>query len=227
MNCENCSIQHDGKYGSGRFCSKKCSSSFSSNKNKDLKNKKISDSLKGKYTGLDNSTYKSGKFEKQKIEKCPVCKSDFNKSKSKIYCSRNCYLDDVDFKYRKKISGGYREGSGIGKKGWYKGYWCDSSWELAFVIYNIENNIKFERNKIGYDYQYKSKNHKYYPDYILSNTLYEIKGYETDKDKEKYKGVKDINLRILYKKDIQYMIDYVINKYGNDYIKLYEKDLVD
>ena len=28
-----------------------------------------------------------------------------------------------------------------------------------------------------------------------------------------------------HKKDIQYMIDYVITKYGNDYIKLYEKDL--
>ena len=126
MNCENCSIQHDGKYGSGRFCSKKCSSSFSSNKNKDLKNKKISDSLKGKYTGLNNSTYKSDRFKSQKIEKCPICQLDFNKSYSKIYCSRSCYLADVDFKYRKKISGGYRKGSGIGKKGWYKGYWLVS-----------------------------------------------------------------------------------------------------
>ena len=63
MNCENCSIQHDGKYGRGRFCSRKCASAFSSNKNKNLKNKKISDSLKGKYTGIDNSFYKSGKSE--------------------------------------------------------------------------------------------------------------------------------------------------------------------
>jgi len=224
MNCENCSIQHDGKYGSGRFCSKFCSSSYSSNKNKELKNKKISDSLVGRFTGLQNSVYKSNRFEKQVILNCPICKSEFNKSYSKIYCSRSCYLLDINSNFRKKASGGYRKGSGIGKKGWYKGYWCDSSWELAFVIYNIDNNIKFERNRIGYEYLYEGKIHRYYPDYLISDNLYEIKGYETEKDKEKYKGVKDINLTILYKKDIQYMIDYVITKYGNDYIKLYEKD---
>ena len=227
MLCENCSNIHDGSYGSGRFCSKFCSSSFSSNKNKELKNKKISESLKGRFMGLESSTYKSNRFKRIKIEKCPICDLEFNKSYSKIYCSRVCYLLDKDFKFRKKISGGYRRGSGIGKKGWYKGYWCDSSWELAFVIYNIDNNIKFERNKIGYEYLYKGKKHKYYPDYIISNVLHEIKGYETDKDKEKYKGVKDISLKILYKKDIQHMINYVTSKYGNDYIKLYEKDLVD
>ena len=46
------------------------------------------------------------------------------------------------------LCGGKRHGSGRGKKGWYKGYWCDSSWELALVIYNLEHNIKFERNKL-------------------------------------------------------------------------------
>lgn len=25
------------------------------------------------------------------------------------------------------------------KHGWYKGFWCDSSWELAFVMYNIDH----------------------------------------------------------------------------------------
>ena len=27
---------------------------------------------------------------------------------------------------------------GYGKHGWYKEYWCDSSWELAYVIYNLD-----------------------------------------------------------------------------------------
>lgn len=26
-----------------------------------------------------------------------------------------------------------------GYKGWYKGIWCDSSWELAYVIFNLEH----------------------------------------------------------------------------------------
>jgi len=49
MNCENCGDNHDGKYGSGRFCSSKCARGFSTkNKRKDIK-KKISESLKTYY----------------------------------------------------------------------------------------------------------------------------------------------------------------------------------
>ena len=58
------------------------------------------------------------------------------------------------------LSGGLRKGSGRGKKGRYKGYWCDSSWELAWVIYNIEHNIKFDRNNVGFEYEYKGKKRK-------------------------------------------------------------------
>ena len=39
--------------------------------------------------------------------------------------------------------GGYKPGSGRGKQGWYKGYWCDSSWELAFVMYCLYNNLMY------------------------------------------------------------------------------------
>ncbi|MEI7942893.1 MAG: hypothetical protein WCH76_06985 [Candidatus Riflemargulisbacteria bacterium] len=44
-------------------------------------------------------------------------------------------------------SGGYRRKSGRGKHGWYKGIWCDSSWELAWVMYHLDHGIPFERNK--------------------------------------------------------------------------------
>ena len=43
-------------------------------------------------------------------------------------------------------NGGYRQGSGRGKKGWYKGFFCDSSWELAYVIYCLDHNIDIKRN---------------------------------------------------------------------------------
>lgn len=40
MKCENCGKEHDGSYGSGRFCSKKCAKSFSSsNKSLEIKQK--------------------------------------------------------------------------------------------------------------------------------------------------------------------------------------------
>jgi len=84
-------------------------------------------------------------------------------------------------KKMKENGGGIRKGAGRGKSGWYKGYWCDSSWELAYVIYNLDHNIKFERNKLGFEYIYENKTHKYYPDFILEDGTYiEIKGYETD-----------------------------------------------
>ena len=126
---------------------------------------------------------------------------------------------------RKKISlksGGYRRGSGRGKKGWYKGYWCDSSWELAWVIYNLEHDVSFSRNRIGFDYQYNNKTYKYYPDFIIDNTYYEIKGYMNDKVNAKIKSFPN-KLIVLYKNDMKPYLEYVKKKYGKDFIKLYEK----
>ena len=56
---------------------------------------------------------------------------------------------------KNKKSGGYRRNGGKGIRGWYKGYWCDSSWELAYVIYNLEHNIHFIRNTKGFNYKFE------------------------------------------------------------------------
>jgi hypothetical protein len=42
--------------------------------------------------------------------------------------------------------GGYVKGSGRGKKGWYKGFFCDSSYELAYLIYCLDHQINIKRN---------------------------------------------------------------------------------
>lgn len=119
-------------------------------------------------------------------------------------------------------NGGYRYGSGRGKQGWYKEYWCDSSWELAYVIYNLEHDIKFVRNKEGFEYEFENKKYKYYPDFILEDGTYvEIKGYFDKKNEIKIKSF-DKKLIVIDKKGIQQYIDYVIKKYGKDYIKLYD-----
>lgn len=47
MICENCGKEHDGKYGSGRFCSEKCARSFSANSNKVEANQKRKITLTG------------------------------------------------------------------------------------------------------------------------------------------------------------------------------------
>lgn len=138
---------------------------------------------------------------------------------------RRCYIDmETEKKRRKKISnklkrnpkaGGYRRGAGRGKSGEYKGYWCDSTYELVWVIYHIDHDISFERNKERFPYTYESKTKNYLPDFMKNGILYEIKGYKDELTDLKLKSVNK-PIKILYKKDIQYMFDYVKDKYTYD-----------
>ncbi len=119
-------------------------------------------------------------------------------------------------------SGGYRRGSGHGKKGFYKGIWCDSSWELAYVIYNLEHNISFKRNTEKFKYIFEGKTCHYIPDYRIENdTFVEIKGYKTDRWEAKKNQFK-YKLIMIEKNEIAPILEYVIGKYGKDFIKLYE-----
>jgi len=117
-------------------------------------------------------------------------------------------------------NGGLRKGSGRGKKGWYKGYWCDSSWELAFVIYNLEHNILFTRNTEGFVYEFNGVIRKYFPDFIIDGCYYEIKGYFSEQNLQKINSFAH-DLKIIDKNEIKNYLTYVENKYGKDFIKLY------
>lgn len=52
--CENCKNQHNGEYGSGRFCSSKCARGFSTKSKRQEINQKVSESLKGKSYSTEN-----------------------------------------------------------------------------------------------------------------------------------------------------------------------------
>jgi hypothetical protein len=124
-------------------------------------------------------------------------------------------------------AGGLREGSGRGLKGWYNGIWCDSSWELAWVIYQIEHGINFRRNTEGFVYVYDNKKSKYYPDFIVDDVFIEIKGRRNYngldlKTREKINQFKG-DLKVLYQPDMKVYRDYVISKYGKNYTDLYDK----
>lgn len=123
---------------------------------------------------------------------------------------------------KNKLSGGYRQGSGRGKKGTYKGYYCDSSWELAYVIYNIDHNIKFERNEELFPYEFNGEQHKYKPDFIEGDTYVEIKGYFTEQVKAKDKAF-PFKLKYIDKNSIKPYIAYVERTYGKDFISMYEE----
>lgn len=122
--------------------------------------------------------------------------------------------------------GGLRKGSGRGRKGYYNKIWCDSTWELAYVLYNIDHGIKFKRNKKGFEYVYKNKTHRYYPDFVLpDNTYIEIKGYYTKQTISKMNQFSKIHkLIVLDKVGIQPYLDYAVDKYGKEFYNLYNKN---
>ena len=228
MICEKCGISYEIKYGSGRFCSKQCARSFSSYLKRFEINEKLSLIMKSKLK-------KGEKIGSVKINPnryvtffCDICGksylSNISKGNKRIKtcsneCSKKLRIKSYNQNLNKNV-GGYRQGSGRGKSGWYENYWCDSSYELAFVIYNIEHNILFERNKEGFEYYWNSKKHLYYPDFIINGEYIEIKGRETKQDIVKYTSI-DKPLKILKRKNINHVFNYVIEKYGKDFIKLY------
>lgn len=183
----------------GHGGAKKGSSPWNKGKKTDEETKKkISESLKGKSSGVA-STEEAESLRRRKI-------SETMKKNPK--------------------AGGLRIGSGRGIKGRYKGYWCDSTWELAYVIYQLEHDVYLERNTEGFEYSYEGATHKYFPDFKIGDTFIEIKGrrnYKSLDNKTKMKiSSFSKKLKVLYTNDMEPILDYVIGKYGKDFYKLYE-----
>ena len=114
---------------------------------------------------------------------------------------------------------------GKGKRGWYKGYYCQSSWELAFVIYCLDFGINLIRNIDGFKYLWNGCERTYFPDFYLTDedTYIEIKGYYNLRSKEKINQFPaDKKIKVYCKKEMKSILQYVINKYGKNYTDLYE-----
>lgn len=66
MKCEACNKEHDGSYGSGRFCCQACSRSFATKSKRKEINQKISEALKGKPTNITEKVIEGRNKRKQK-----------------------------------------------------------------------------------------------------------------------------------------------------------------
>ena len=246
--CENCRDKHNGLFGSGRFCSHICSSNYSTkyenNWNKEFKcticenitlrskrarkNSKIILCDSCKQLSLAQQKYELYK-RNIKYVKCKTCDNIILENNKYGLC-RSCLRKSEE--YRQRISkscvgkcGGFRliSNSHRGKSGMYKGYWCQSSWELAWIIHALDHNIKFERNTKRFWYEYENKQHYYVPDFILEDGSYvEIKGYYNVQDQTKTKYFTE-KLDLIDKNKIHPILKYVIDKYGKEFVQLYEK----
>ena len=90
------------------------------------------------------------------------------------------------------------------------------------MIYCLENKKKIERNKEGFDYIYENRNRKFYPDFIVDGEYVEIKNYMSELTDAKISQF-PYNITIYYKDTIRPFLEYTINKYGKDFIKLYKE----
>lgn len=196
-----------------KTCSDECSKILTSNNtNLKEKNNKISNSINSHYNEIKLSRVKH-------CEQCGNLFNEFERGKSR-FCSDDCRKKYTKIKLSKSLkgkTGGYRPSSGnkYHKSGKYDGVYFDSSWELAFYIYHKDFNKYIERCDIEKQYIYNGKCHKYIPDFITDDGVIEIKGYLTDKSKEKLSQNPDVI--VLYKNDIEPYINYVVEKYGENF----------
>ena len=218
-----------GKYK--KTCSDKCAKQLTAlNTNKESKNEKIANSLKGKSTWIAGMRLVDKKWVqvddpnlvKNHSRICKYCGNIFStliRKRSK-YCSDDCKIKDMHDKLsavaKENNLGGYHPNS-IKKHhhGTYKGIHCDSSWELAYLVWCLEHDISIKRcEEIRY-YKLNKKTLKYFPDFIVDNQIIEIKGYFDEKSRIKSEQNPDI--KVLFYDDLKEMIEYTINKYGNNF----------
>ncbi len=115
-------------------------------------------------------------------------------------------------------------GSGRGKCGWYKGISCDSSWELAYVIWAIDQGIPIRRSERVFEYTKKTGElGHYYPDFEVEGNLVEVKGPRDPHWREK-KACVDEPLEVIDKRKIKFYITYVKDTYHVEKVEdMYEK----
>lgn len=203
--CENCLKSHDGKYGSGRFCSVKCSRGFST-KNKRLEiNEKI-------------SIANSGKGNPPVINICKNCNSEYLatwKRRNRKYCSIECGKNAVSLNLdiRKKLSScrinaiknGICNGRGEKSMYFFKGDFirCDSRIESACLdFFDRKGATSMKRCPISIEYEDDGIVRKFLPDFeiILNEKIHIIEARSYISIKSLNEKWRDYNRKSILKK---------------------------
>lgn len=135
--------------------------------------------------------------------------------------------DETKQKIRDSIHQEQLQRGNRAKWGTYKGIHCDSSWELAFLVYHLDNGLFIRRSIYKFPYiNTKGEQHYYYPDFDTEFNTVEIKGFMSEDAKLKISAVpEDIPFKLILSKDIQQYLQYAKRMYGeNFYDVLYDQD---
>ena len=159
--CEQCKCQHDGTYGSGRFCSQKCARTYATSHITKEQYKQIHQKLHSDYI----ASHPNRKYN------CIVCGRELNWRNKSGYCSK-CYHQNIT------ITDSTKQKLSIAMKG--RSRWnikrnqlsfAESYWMNALDI----NHIPYQRE---YQIAYDSKHHSYYMDFKIGMIDLEIDGMQ-------------------------------------------------
>ena len=202
-----------------QFCDKECKNS-NSLKNHERLCKLNPNKQESSFVKYNKIRIPTNQFIKAKNENRQIIVSDETKQK----ISEKAKLHKHSLETKQKIKESIKQN--INNDNWhlsfsksrtieYKGYKFQGSWEFAFAKYLDNLNIKWERPNKKFDYKYNNDNHKYLPDFYLSdyNLYIEIKGYPTQKDFCKWEQFTD-NLDIYFGDDL-YKLGIIVLNFEN------------
>lgn len=235
--CEKCGKLMTEKFGSGRFCSRACANSRNhSEESKEKTSKTMSEYLFGA-TLISKLNHKTNlETYLSNPSYCQICNTFLPyEHRNWKTCGPDCKKKLLSNQAKKNGLGGPNKVSSYGKHGTYKGIHCDSTYELVFLIYCMDHNIKIIRNENSFPYVYNNEIRNYYPDFFLPdyNLYIETKGRDIGPVYEKLEGMKLLNknIKLLHYEDLIPCFEYVKNTYKVYYNRnktnleiLYDKD---
>lgn len=222
--CPRCGATHTK---SGTFCSRSCA------------NVRVhSEETKAKISaGVNSANIRKNPNVVHRCEHkhiCLFCKKEFLGVKRQKFCSRACAQKGMESQRNDALKkavealkangnfGGYRPGSGRAKHGYYKGIYCGSTYELVWLIYQLDNGIPVERF-LG---ELEWNGVKYVPDFLQNGKIIELKGYESQESVDRKTAVANhfgYEVLVLREKDLKQEFEWVKTHYQyHDLEELYD-----
>jgi hypothetical protein len=148
---------------------------------------------------------------------CATCQVEFESRYTKVTCSRRCLGKHLSLKNLDKI------GTGFSKSGTYQNIKCQSTYELAFVIWALDNQLPIQRCRIRIPYFYEGKDRYYNPDFEIAGKIYEIKGYVTEITQVKLTAAENSGIEVIVigNQNIRKYLEHVKTMHGIDVTKDY------
>jgi len=200
--CEKCSIEHAGEYGSGRFCSSKCSRSFSSLLKRAETNAKVSRTLSSKVVLIEKV--------------CPECSKTFSVKPSRSYrktCSKACghkhavsrpeTIEKLSIARTKAIMEGKTNFNSIKCTYMFRDQEirCDSKIEYACLNYfeTVFNAIEMKRCDESIVFYDNGRKRRFIPDFIIETSedcfIVECKSFASVKSlNEKWRKYNELSI---------------------------------